>query len=183
MRPRARRPTLDGVIACLALCALLAPLAPLPARAQDNGLRIGVVDRRKAVFNCQEGRAAQEQFAKLEETKREELRPTQELLRALQEEYEKQKFVLSPEALQDKRLEIVKQQRDLERAMREAEDDLQIRQLQLLQPIQKKLARVVKEVGKERDFTLIVDNGTEGFLYFQEGLDVTDVVIEKLNAN
>ncbi len=166
----------------LALAALAGLLAPAAALAQvTNGSRVAFVDLRKAVFNSKEGRAAQEQFAKLEEAKFAELRPRRDQLRQLEEEYEKQKYVLSPEALQDRRLEIVQLRRGLERDLRAAEDDLQIRQVQLLQPIQKKIADVVQSVGKDRGFTMIVDRSTQGLLYYQESLDITDLVIEKLN--
>lgn len=159
----------------LILAAMLAPLA----QAQTG--RMAFVDLRKAMFNCKEGRAAQVQFAKIEEQKRDELRPRQEELRSLEEEYEKQRFVLSPEALQDRRLDIVKKRRDLERDLREAEDELQIRQVQLLQPIQKRIAEIVNEVGKDKGYTMIVDKNAQGLLYFEEKLDITDQVIAELN--
>jgi outer membrane protein len=159
----------------LILAAMLAPLA----QAQSG--RMAFVDLRKAMFNSKEGRAAQEQFAKFEEAKLGELRPRREELRSLEEEYEKQRFVLSPEALQDRRLEIVKKRRDLERDLREAEDELQIRQVQLLQPIQKRIAEIVQQFGKDQGYTMIVDKSAQGLLYFEEKLDVTDQVIAELN--
>ncbi len=168
--------SIGAAIAPLALALLLAPAA---ARAAEP--KFGFVDLRKAVFSSREGKAAQEQFAKLEEAKAAELRPRQEALRKLEEEYEKQKYVLSPEALQDRKFEIIKQRRDLERDLREAEDDLQIRQVQLLQPIQKKVAKVVEDVGKQNGFTMIVDKSTQGLLFFDEGSDVTELVVQRLN--
>jgi Skp family chaperone for outer membrane proteins len=88
-------------IAAAALAASVLVLAPARGGAAEP--KIGFVDLRKAVFASREGKAAQEQFGKLEEAKAAELRPRQEELRKLEEEYEKQKFVLSPEALQDRR--------------------------------------------------------------------------------
>jgi outer membrane protein len=160
-------------------CALAVLASPAAALAQE--VRVAFVDLRKAVFNSREGRNAQEQFAKLEEAKLDQLRPRRDELRRLEEEYEKQRYVLSPEALQERRLEIVKIRRDLEREFRAAEDDLQIRQVQLLQPIQKKIARVVQEVGKDQGFTMIVDQSTEGLLFFRDSLDITEMVIQRLN--
>jgi outer membrane protein len=162
-----------------ALAVFAAGIASSGARAAD--LRVGVVDVRKAVFSSSEGKTAQQQFSKLEDEKMAELRPRQEEVRRLEEEYEKQKFVLSPDALQDRRLEIVKRRRDLERDFNEAQDDLQIRQVQLLQPIQKKIAAVVEDVGKAEGFTLILDKQAAGFLYFDDSIDVTDLVIKRLN--
>jgi outer membrane protein len=175
------RKRIPGFIAPL----LLVPLVSLGAFAESAGAaeKIGFVDLRKAVFSSEEGREAQRQFSKLEEQKLDTLRPRREELQKLEEEYESQKYVLSAEALQERRLEIMKRRRDLERDLREAEDDLQIRQVQLLQPIQKKIAAVVGQVGKENGFTMIVDKSTNGLVYFEESLDVTDLVIQKLNEN
>ena len=165
--------------AWIAPLALAASLVPAAAHAAD--LKIGFVDLRKAVFSSKEGKLAQEKFAKIEEAKEGELKPRQEEVRKLEEEYEKQKYVLSPEALQDRRFEIIKMRRDLERDLHEAEDDLQIKQVQLLQPIQKKIEKVVEEVGKENGYTMIVDKSTQGLLYSLEGNDITELVIQKLN--
>jgi outer membrane protein len=165
--------------ATVALFVLSLLLAPGEALAAEP--KIGFVDLRKAVFSSREGKAVQEQFSKIEEAKAAELRPRQEELRKLEEEYEKQKYVLSPEALQDRRFEIIKMRRDLERDLREAEDDLQIRQVQLLQPIQKKVAKVVEDVGKQNGFTMIVDKSAQGLLFFQESSDITELVVQRLN--
>jgi outer membrane protein len=165
--------------ATVALFVLSLLLAPGEALAAEP--KIGFVDLRKAVFSSREGKAVQEQFSKIEEAKAAELRPRQEELRKLEEEYEKQKYVLSPEALQDRRFEIIKMRRDLERDLREAEDDLQIRQVQLLQPIQKKVAKVVEDVGKQNGFTMIVDKSSQGLLFFQESSDITELVVQRLN--
>jgi outer membrane protein len=65
--------------------------------------------------------------------------------------------------------------------VKEVEDDLQIRQVQLLQPIQKKITEVVAELGKQDGFTLIFDRTAQGLVYAPDALDVTDLVIERLN--
>lgn len=169
--------------ATLAILAIAAIGAPASAPAQEsNGTKIGFVDLRKVTFASEGGKEAEKQFRKIAEDKRAEIRPKEEQLQRLQEEYENQKYVLSAEALQERRLEIMKRTRDLERDMREAEDELQIKQVQLLQPIQKKVIAVVEEVGKEQGLTMIVDKTTQGLLYFSESQDVTDLVIERLNT-
>ncbi len=150
------------------------------AQAKD-GAAIAFVDVRKAVFGSKEGRAAQQEFSRAEESKLEELRPLRDELGRLQEEFERQKFVLSEEALGARQLELMKKKRDLERDIREAEEDLQLEQIKLLQPIEKKLKDAVARVGKERGFSMIVDKSTAGILYYESSLDITDVVVKELN--
>jgi outer membrane protein len=154
----------------------------IPAAAQAEDVRIAFVDLRKAVFASREGKAAQEEFSKLEAAKLEELRPMRDELERLQEELEKQKFLITEDALAERQLEIMKRRRDLERDIRAAEDELQLEQVRLLQPIQKKVAQVVEELGKEKGFTMIVDKNTRGLLFTDQSLEVTEMVVQKLNS-
>jgi outer membrane protein len=154
----------------------------IPAAAQAEDVRIAFVDLRKAVFSSREGKAAQEEFTKLEAAKLEELRPMRDELERLQEELEKQKFLITEDALAERQLEIMKRRRDLERDIRAAEDELQLEQVRLLQPIQKKVAQVVEQLGKEKGFTMIVDKNTRGFLFTDQSLEVTEMVVQKLNS-
>ena len=159
--------------------ALATAIVSSAALAADGS--VAFVDVRKAVFSSKEGRAAQQEFSRAEESKLEELRPLRDELGRLQEEFERQKFVLSEDALGARQLELMKKKRDLERDIREAEEDLQLEQIKLLQPIQKKLKDAVERVGKERGFAMIVDKSTAGILYHQSSLDITDVVVKELN--
>jgi len=160
----------------LGLIALSFPLALRAAEA-----KIGFVDQRKAVFSSKEGKEAEKRFNDIVEARWEKLRPHQDDLNRLREEYEKQKYVLSEDALQERRIEIMKRQRELERDSKELEEDLQIEQVKLLQPIQKRLEEVIAKIGEEEGLTLIFDKNSAGLLYFDDSMDVTDILIEKLN--
>jgi outer membrane protein len=163
----------------IALAVSLAILsAPALAAAQA---KIGFIDQRKAVFSSKEGKEAERRFSEIVEERSGKFRPLRDDLQRLQEEYEKQKYVLSEEALQERRIDILRRQRELERDSKELEEDLQIEQVKLLQPIQKRIQDVVAEIGREQQLTLILDKSIVGLLYFDDSLDVTDLLIEKLN--
>jgi outer membrane protein len=159
----------------------LALLLALPGRAAAADAKIGFVDQRKAVFSSHEGKDAEKKFGEIVEARWEKLRPRRDDLQRLREEYEKQKYVLSEDALQERQIDIMKRQRELERDSKELEEDLQIEQVKLLQPIQKKLQDLVAQIGKEQGLTLIIDKNAPSLLYFDDSLDVTDLLIEKLN--
>ena len=156
-------------------------LLPAPPSLAAESLQIAFVDIRKAIFASREGKTAQQEFSRLEEDKLEELRPMRDELQRLQEEFEKQRYLITEEALAERQLEIMKRRRDLERDIRGAEDDLQIEQLRLLQPIQKKVAKVVEDLGKDKGFILIIDKNARGLLFTDKSFDVTELVIQKLN--
>ena len=96
-----------------------------PAAAAES-VRIAVVNQQRALASSNEGRAAEKALKSLMQKKRTELEPLEQELKRQQEEFESQKYVLSRSALEERKLDLLKRQRDLERSMREAEDDLEI---------------------------------------------------------
>lgn len=151
-----------------------------PAAAADS-VRIAVVNQQRALASSNEGRAAEKALKSLIQKKRTQLEPLEQELKRLQEEFESQKYVLSRSALEERKLDLLKRQRDLERSMREAEDDLEIENRRLMQPLVKRIEQALSEIGKEKDFTVILETKSAAVLYAEESIDITDLVIRKLN--
>lgn len=165
-------------IRALLLAVLLLPLA---GRAED--LKVGVVDSRRAMVSSKEGRAADKVMADLFEKKKKKIEPLDEELKRRKEEFDSQRFVLSKEALEERRLDLMKRQRDLERAMSEAQEELEIEQRKLMQPLVKHTDEVLTKLGKEKKFTVILEKSSPGVLYFKDSLDITDLVIQRLDED
>lgn len=151
-----------------------------PAAAAES-VRIAVVNQQRALASSNEGRAAEKALKSLMQKKRTELEPLEQELKRQQEEFESQKYVLSRSALEERKLDLLKRQRDLERSMREAEDDLEIENRRLMQPLVKRIEQALSEIGKEKDFTVILETKSTAVLYAEESIDITDLVIQKLN--
>ncbi len=160
---------------------ILLAAAILAPQAYAADLKVGVVDSRRAMVSSKEGRSAEKVVSGLVDKMKKRIEPKDNELKRLGEEFESQRSVLSPEALEERRLDLVKRQRDLERDMREAQDELEIENRKLMQPIIKKVDEVLKKIGKDKGFTVILEKGTPGVLYFQDSLDITDLVIQGLN--
>ena len=154
-------------------------LLAYPSQAAE--LKLGIVDSRKAMVSSSEGKAAEKVIGDLVEKKKKQIGPLEQELNRLREEFESQQFVLSREAREERRLELVKRQRDLERDMREAQDELELEQRRLMQPLVKQLNEALQELGKDKGFTMILDKTSPGVLFFSDKLDITDLVIKKLN--
>ena len=85
--------------------------------------------------------------------------------------------------LQEKAIEFQSCQRDLERDVQAARDEIAVQESKLMAPIAKKLDEAVKSIGKDKEFDLVLDRSTPGVLYSTDTLDITELVIQKLNAN
>ena len=174
MQIRTRR---AGMSVALAF-SLLVPA--LPALAD---FKLALVDQRRALLSSEGGKAAEKTLSQLQDKKKKELEPRSAACKKMQEDVEAQRFVLSEEALQEKGMEFQSCQRDLERDFQAAKDEMTVQERKLLAPLAKKLEEAVKEIGKAQDFDLVLDRSTPGVLYAPDSLDVTDLVIKKLNEN
>lgn len=161
----------------LALAALLA----WGTGADDDPVRIGVVDIDQAISSTDEGKAAREEFARKQREAEAKIQPMVERYRELEEDLKAKKFVLSDDALYQKQLDLAEMRNQIQNRMKELEGQLQVDQKRLEGPLTKKLVEIIEAAGKDRGFTLILRRGTPGVLYSREALDITDVIVEKYN--
>lgn len=171
---RIPRPWLPVFLICLWL-------APAFASAQE--VKVAFVDARRAVAGSKQGKAAKEQLDSVSEKKRAELRPREEELKRLTEEFESQRFVLSKDALQEREIDLLKRRRDLERDFQAAQEELEIEQRKIMDPLLRDVRAAVQKVGESKGFTVILERGSPGVLYFEDKLDITDLVIQRLNED
>jgi outer membrane protein len=164
----------------IAWCGLAAILVWGTA-AQDEPLKIGVVDIDQAISSTEEGKAAREEFARKQREAEAEIKPDLERYKALEEDLKAKKFVLSDEALYQKQLDLVEMRNKIENKMKELEGQLQVDQRRLEGPLISKMAEIVRDVGREQGFTVIIRRGTPGILYTREALDITDLIIQRYN--
>ncbi len=153
----------------------------LPALDAAADFKMAVVDRRRAVMASLQGKEAEKTMAQLQEKKKKELEPRNARCKKMQEDLEAQRFVLSEDALQEKAIEFQSCNRDLERDFQAARDEMAVQESKLMAPIAKKLEEAVTSISKSKSFDFVVDRSTPGVLYAADALDITDLVIEKLN--
>jgi outer membrane protein len=149
--------------------------------AQDEPIKIGVVDLEQAISSTDEGKAAREEFARKEREAQDQVKPLADRYKALEEEFKAKKFVLSEEALYQKQLDLAEMRNQIQIKLKELEAQLQVDQRRLEGPLMNKLGEIISEVGKSQGFTLILRRGTPGVLYTREALDVTDLIIKRYN--
>jgi len=159
----------------------LAAIVVWGTAAQDEPVRIGIVDIDQAVSSTEEGKAAREGFARKQQEAQAEIEPMVAEYRKLEDDLKAKKFVLSDEALFQKQLDLAEMRNQIQNRMKELEGKLQVEQKRLEGPLTKKLVEIIEEIGKSSGFTLILSRGAPGVLYTREALDITDLVVEKYN--
>jgi outer membrane protein len=149
--------------------------------ADDEPVRIAVVDVNQALNSTDEGKAAREELARKQREAEARVQPRIERFKELQEELKSKKFVLSEEALYQRQLDLIELKNEIESDMKELEGKFKVDEERIVGPLRKKMIEVVQGIGRDQGFTLIVERASPGLLYSREALDITDSVIELFN--
>lgn len=149
--------------------------------AQDEPLKIGIVDIDLAINSTAEGKAAREELARKQREAEAALQPMVERMKEMQEDFQTKRFVISDEARFQRQLDLAEVQNEIESKVAELKGQLQVDEQRLKGPLLAKLGGIIEALGKENGFTMILRRGAPGLLYAREALDVTDLVIEKYN--
>ncbi|GAG09822.1 unnamed protein product [marine sediment metagenome] len=165
----------NRILLLLALIALLGSAAG----AQDEPIKIGVVDMEQALNSTEQGKAAREELSRKQREAEAEVQPLAERFRNLQEELKGKKYVLSDEALFEKQVELAELQNRIDNKIKELQGQLKIDSGRLEAPLRAKLVEIVEEIGKDQGFTLILARGTA--LYTREAIDITDQVVARFD--
>jgi outer membrane protein len=160
---------------------LAAGLLALAGSAAAQEMKIAVVDLDQAINATDQGKKAREELQGKQKQAEGQLKPMYERGKALAEEIQSKRFVLSEDALRQKQLDLAEIQSDLRAKGAELEGQFKVDYERLVGPLREKLLGIINELGKEQGFTLILERNTPGVIYSKEALDITDQVVQRFN--
>ena len=165
------------LVAALCLALGLAPAV----QAQSN--KLAVIDVQRILSNSATGKKAQENMEQVRSKKKAELEAKQQELKDLQKRISDQQLSLA----EDRLAELQKELEDKVIAYRRAEDDanreVQKQGEKLVADMERLILPVIDKIGKEQGFTLIFNKYQSGLLYADNSIDITDLVIQRLDAS
>lgn len=163
-------------------------LTAVPAAAQQAApaptgpIKIAVIDTEKILLSSQAGKKALGDLKKLQEQKETELRGRAQELKDLQTKISEGRLSLA----QDKLADLSKQYEEKEIALRRLQDDatreLNKKRDEMLGQIDQRVMPVINQAGKDLGYTLIFRKFESGLIYADEALDITNVIIQRLDA-
>ncbi len=179
MRQGLRNRRVFVTILCLIAAAEARPLA-----AQE--IKLGYLNAEKVIQAYSGYKDAEAQFEKQRESWNQEIDARSRELKAMEEDFKAQELMLSDEKKRAKLADLEKRRRDLEQYYQQIfgpSGEAARKQEELLAPIYEKVNTVIRELGEQEKFTMIFDSSSLGIAWAAEGLDLTDKVIERLNAS
>jgi outer membrane protein len=158
-----------------------APAAPA-ARPAPGPMKIAVINTEQILLESQAGKKAIADLKKVQEQREAELNAKQEEIKALQAKIDSGRLSLT----QDKLAEMEKQLEDKVIAGRRLQDDasrdLNKRKDDVLGAVDQRVMPIINQIGKEQGFTLIFRKFESGLIYADEAIDITPMVIQRLDA-
>ena len=165
-----------------AVLAALATMA-LPLAAAAQGPKIAVINTEQILLGSQAGKAALAELKKKQEEKEGQGKTMQDQMRDLQKKINDGRLSLA----EDKLAQMEKELEDHVIALRRFQDDAN-RELgkardELLGRIDARVMPVINQIGKEQGYTLIFRKFESGLIYADESVDITPLVIQRLDAH
>jgi outer membrane protein len=153
-----------------------------PAAAPAGPIKIAVINTEQILLESQTGKKALADLKKVQDQKEAELNAKQEEIKALQAKIDSGRLSLA----QDKLADLEKQLEDKVIAGRRLQDDasrdLNKRKDDVLGGIDQRVMPVINQLGKELGFTLIFRKFESGLIYADEAIDITPMVIQRLDS-
>lgn len=173
-----QRKALSGI-----MLVLLAAAVARPSGADE--VRLGYVDGEKVVQAYKGYKDAETQFEKQRETWNQELDKRTRDLKSMEEDFKAQQLMLSDTKRKEKLTLLEDRKRDLEKYYQDVfgpGGEAARKNEELLRPILDKVNQTIRQIGEQEKYTMIFDASTAGIAYAAPGIDLTQKVIDRLNA-
>jgi outer membrane protein len=170
------------IVTAIALAVFIVPAWAISLLAQD--VKIGYIDSIKIFADYRETQEAERLYRQeVEQWTAQKQRMEQEIVK-LRDELQAQSLMLSDEKKAEKKLELDRKMSEYQQFMDETFGDEGLaakRNKELTQPIVEKINKILEDLGKEQGYTIIFDVANANIVYADKTLDLTDVVLAKLN--
>lgn len=147
----------------------------------EKTVKIGYMDLQKALNDSDTGKDAKITFNKRVEELQKVLDEKQTEIKKMQDELEKQKGLLTSETRGEKEKAYQQKIKDAQRFAKDSQEELQQKDADMTKKILIDLREVIKKIGSDEGYTLILERGDSFVLYAAEGVDITEKVIKAYN--
>jgi outer membrane protein len=144
---------------------------------------IAVVDIERALAVSEAGQNAQKDYQKEVKARQKELDAKKAKFDKLKESLEKQHKSLSKEALREKAAELDRMDKEVTRLYQDSQEELRRRNAVIVADLLRDLRKVVLAFGKENNYKMILDKGSDALLFADKTVDVTQEVIDRFNES
>ena len=147
----------------------------------QNPFKFAVVDTQKVVESYKKAQDANQVLTTALNNLRNELGKLEEDILQLQDSLMKRKLFLEEAEVTALEQDILQKQQEYQRKFQEGDKTITDKRKELLEPIIVEMEELIKEIGKNEEYSLILDKRIST-LYVDEKYDLTQKIIDILNA-
>ncbi len=152
-------------------------------RAESTpGMKFAVVDFQRAINETNDGKKAEASLNAALAEKKKKFDLLKSELDAMKASFDKDRLILTGQALEDKKLALQKKLMEVEQTGSTYEQELGAKKSDALKKILTGLQTVVQNIGKKDNFNFIFERSQGGVLFTSGTPDITDRVIQEYNA-
>lgn len=144
-------------------------------------MKIGYVDLQRALNECEAGKVAKEKFKTEVEKAEQSLERKKNEVEKLKDELEKKGLLLKEDERDNLEQDYRQKLRDFERAYKDLQQELQIKDRDLTGRILEDLRQVVQALGEQGSYTVILEGNNTVVLYGAGSIDLTESIIKTYN--
>ncbi len=165
------------VIAVLSIGLL--PLSGVPARAQEKGFSVAVIDVQRVLRKSAATKSILPQLEKIKRNYEKEIRQQEKELRAANQDLVRQRAILTPEAYNQRRKKFERRAGEAQRSLQNTKRTLDRAVGQARNKVHRALMMIAQEIAKERSVNLVLPRSA--ILVMEKKLNITSEVIKRLD--
>lgn len=139
--------------------------------------QIGYVDFNRALNEVSDGKKAKQRLKDEFDEKQQKLDTMEAQVRKTKDTLDRDRLLISEDALRQRESEYQRKYGELEQRFAMFKTDMEKREQELTQEILARLRQIVRDIGREEGYSLILEKSQDVVLYAPEGGDLTDRVI------
>lgn len=154
-----------------------------PATPYVGVAKIGYVDFNRALNEVSDGKNASKRLKNEFKEKQQKLNLLQEDLASMKEEIDRDRLLLSSDVIKEKERAYRQKLSEVQRRFAEFHREMSEREALLTEEILKRLKSIVRSIGADQGYALILEKSQEIVLYAPAAEDLTDLVIKQYNRS
>ena len=141
-------------------------------------IKVGVLDMKRLQQRSANFQKIKEELKKKYNAFQKKLDTEREQIQKLEKDLQKQSMMLSLDAKEGKEMELGKLTRHYKYMVGEVTQEMKEAEFEATRKVGKEIEKVVEKIGKNEGYTVILEEGTVGLVYYDNAIDITAQVIK-----
>ncbi len=144
-------------------------------------VKIGVVDSQKILLESNRGKEVLAQLDKKTKEWQKKLENLDKEIQQLENKISTQRMALDADTLAKLGEDLQNKRTQRQRMWEDSQRDISSLRSKLFMKMRDEIVPIIQQFGKEKGYTLIVDLGDSGAIYWDSTTDITDEIIKRYN--